>query len=136
LTFFHVILPVALEVVARRIVVHFAKTMFEIIFKVALKYAATFKTYFSFSFLFAFLPLSLIGGIINFIDPGPMSQPIFYIALINTSIWPFIYTPSGYSVILKLSLINDTVCPCKFAFAMQKTIVKTAFIFITIFECN
>jgi hypothetical protein len=136
LPFFHIILPIALEIVTRWIIVHFALTVFEIILKISFKNAPTLKNYFSFALFFSFLPFAFISRIIDLINTISMPQPIFYFSFINASIGPLIYSFASNSIVSKLAFIHNSIRPSKFSSSIEKTIIKISFIAITVFKCN
>lgn len=136
LAFFHVILPIALEVISRRVVVHLPLSMLQVVFEIALENASTLEDDFSFPFLLTLFPLALVGRIINFINPVAMSKPIFDFAFVNTSIRPLVDTLTRNPIISKLPFIDDPIGPGELPRAVEQTIIKVPFVSIAIFECN
>lgn len=136
LPFFHIILPIALEIVTRWIIVHLALTVFKIILKISFKNASTLKNYFSFALFFSFLPFTFICRIIDLINTISVPEPIFYFSFINASIRPLIYSLASDSIISKLPFIHDSIGPSKFPSSIEKAIIKISFIAITVFKCN
>lgn len=116
-SFFEVVLPITFKVVARRIIIHFTKSMLEIIFELSFKNTSAFEDDFSFSFFFPFFPLSFIGCIIDFISAATMSEAIFNFTFINRAIRPWICASSCYPVICKFPLVYDSISPNKLAVA-------------------
>ena len=136
LTLFHIIFPISFKIVSRWIVVHFSIPVFEVIFKTSFKNTATFENNFAFSFFFPLFPLSFVSCIVNSINTIAMPESILNLSFINATIWPFIDPFTSYPVISKLTLINDTIGPSKFTFAIEQSIIKISIISIAIFKSN
>jgi hypothetical protein len=89
-TLFFVVLPFAFEKIARRIIVHFSMTLFEILLERSLKYASAFENNFAFARLFPLEPLAFVCSFFNGVFSKSMPEPVLYLALINASVRPSI----------------------------------------------
>lgn len=108
--------------------------MLHIIFEVAFEDTATFEDDLAFALFFAINPISFISSLVDCILPEPMAESIFDLSFVGATIWPFVATLSCDAIILKLASIHNTVGPSKSALPAQKSIIKIAFIGVTIFE--
>jgi len=115
---FHILLPFSLEVISRRIVIHFSISMLQVIFEITFKDTATLESYLTFTLFLTLKPFTLISCVIDHIFTKSVSQSIFYFSIVGTSIWPLVSTFACDSIIGKLSVINDTVCPDENSFSM------------------
>ena len=132
----NILLPLSLEIVPRRIVVHLPIPMFHIIFEISLKDAATFKDDLPFPLFLALHPVSFIGSIIHHILSNSMPEPILHLSLICTVIRPFICPLPRDTIVGKLARINNSIGPSEDTFTTEKAIEKVPLVSISIFEGN
>jgi hypothetical protein len=114
----HILTPLSLEVISRRVVIHFSVSVLHVIFEVTFENTPTLESDFAFALFFALKPLPFVSCIINCVFTEAMPQTIFYLTLICTSVRPFIVAFSCDSIICKLSFINYAVGPDKNSFSM------------------
>lgn len=116
---FYIGSPFPLKKITRRIVIHFPVTVLHIILEVTLEDTSTFKDDFSFALLFSINPISLIRSFINCILSVSMPKPVFDLALISTSIWPFVKAFSSDTIICKFSSVYNSISPSKSSLSAQ-----------------
>lgn len=130
----HILTPLSLEVISRRVVIHLPVSVLHIIFKITFKHTPTLESDFSFALFFTLKPLSFVSCVIDHVFTEAMSQPVFYLSFISTSIWPFVVAFSCDSIISKLSFINYAVGPNKNSFSVQESIIKFSLVFVAVLE--
>lgn len=129
-----ILLPLALEKIARGVVVHLTVALLHIILEVALEDGSALEHDLSLPVFLALQPLALVGGVIDAVLACSVSESVLHFSLIGAAIRPLVGSLSRDAVICELSLVDNPIGPDELALPIQQSIVEISLIPISILE--
>ena len=93
--------------------------MLHIVFELTLENTTTFEDNLSLTLFLTLDPLSLISSLIDCVLSVTVSEAIFDLTFVATTIRPFIVTFPCDTVVSELSFVDYTVCPGESAFTAE-----------------